>query len=92
MINAKLNDAVLYDLLKDGKVRLCFFCGQYFTFYVVGTITSDMNRVAYCPANGEYREEHIMYFSKAEVIELLRMGVVLIEGFRNDMLRIEATK
>ncbi|MFA7204990.1 MAG: hypothetical protein WC102_01540 [Saccharofermentanales bacterium] len=51
-----------------------------------------MNRVAYCPANGEYREEHIMYFSKAEVIELLRMGVVLIEGFRNDMLRIEATK
>ena len=91
MIETKLNDAVLYDLLTVGKASL-HFCGQYFTILVVGVVTPDMYRVVYCPANEEYREEHILHIAKAEIIELLRMGVVLIEGFRNDTLRIEATK
>jgi len=90
MINTKLNDAVLYDLLTVGKASL-HFCGQYFKILVVGVVTPDMYRTVYCPEDGEHREEHIMYISKTEVIELLRMGVILIEGFRNDTLRIEAT-
>ncbi|MDD2299473.1 MAG: hypothetical protein PHN69_04455 [Candidatus Pacebacteria bacterium] len=89
MINAELNDAALYDLLTERKATL-HFCGQLFTLVVVGEVTSDVTRVMYCPANGDYKEEHIMYIGKAEVIELLRMGVVLIKGFRNDTLRIEA--
>lgn len=90
MIETRLNDAVLYDLLTVGKASL-HFCGQYFTILVVGVVTPDMYREVYCPENGEYREEHILHIAKAEVIELLRMGVVLIEGFRKDTLRVEAT-
>ena len=90
MIDTKLNDAVLYDLLKNGRAHT-FFCGQDFAIMVVEVLNSTTERTVYSPKNDVHNEYHILFITKAEVIELLRMGVVLIEGFRRDTLRIEAT-